>query len=297
MFRCLVFCCAVFAAGPAWVAEEAVGVFKDYLPLQILEMSEQELSQSVPVDLVAAAHLANSEVGDFMLQFYLNTLMYSGLADYLSAKKAFQADQGEETTGELTVGQIHTLVACASRVNLTKVSFLFPSGGTMVGDWAEVKGTLEIIDEQNAYPLNHVDIECRRDRGTCEYRQIVLMLPDEGSWSEGYSIAETVDATYRITRWEKAQIDAVPLDDSACRTNQLSFNFETNEFFEIARNNTPADCELLGITLPRLEKPRVSRIVDGFDIFYEEFKRIRGEASGCFSSTARKRLADVLQPD
>ena len=92
-----------------------------------------------------------------------------------------------------------------------------------MGDkWAFVKGTVKIIDERIAYPINHVDIECRRDRGTCEYRQIALMLPDENSFAQSYHVAEIADATYRITRWEENQIDAVPLDNRACRTTSLA---------------------------------------------------------------------------
>ena len=168
----------------------------------------------------------------------------------------------------------------------------------MGDNWAFVKGTVKIVDEQIAYPINHVDVECRRDRNTCKYRQIALMLPDETSWAQSYHIAEIADVAYQIIRWEENQIDAVPLDNSACRTTQLSFNFETGEFFEIARNNTAGDCETsLGVTLPRLEKPRVSEIVDGRGIISSEFRRIRDEAGKYLSRTFRKRVAEAFQHD
>ena len=299
MFRFFTFCCALFVFGYAWADENSVALFKDYLPQQILGMSEEERSQSVPIMFIGAASLATSEAGAIILQAQLNTLMYDGLADYEGAKRAFQADLGEAPTGELTVWQIHTLGFRASRMNMTEVSFFpFDFGGTMGDNWALVKGTVKIVDEQIAYPVNHVDIECRRDRNTCEYRQIALMLPDETSWAQSYHVAETADVAYRITRWEENQIDAVSIDNTACRTIQLSFHFETDEFFEIARNNTAGDCETsLGVTLPRLEKPRVSQIVDGREIISAEFKRIRDEAGRYLSSTFRKRAAEALQPD
>ena len=299
MFRFIAFCCALFVSEHAWANKDSVALFKDYLPHQILEMSEEERSQSVPVMFIGASSLAASEASDIMLQTQLNTLMYNGLADFEGAKRPFQADLGEEPTGELTVWQIHTLGFRASRVNMTEVSFFpFDFGGTMADNWAFVKGTVKIIDERIAYHINHVDVECQRDRGTCEYRQIALMLPDENSWAQSYHVAETADVAYRITRWEENQIDAVPLDNTACRTTQLTFNFETNEFFEIARDNTAADCETsLGVTLPRLEKPRVSQIVDGREIIGAEFKRIRDEANSYLSSTFRKRVTEALQPD
>lgn len=226
-------------------------------------MSKEERSNSVPMMFIGAANLAMSETGDLVIQAHLNTLMYNGLADYDGAKRAFQADLGEESTGELTVWQIHTLGYRASRSNMTYVSFFpFDFGGAITDSWAYVKGTAKILDEKIAYPINHVVIECDRAEGVCEYRQIALMLPDEQSWTQSYHVGEIADDTYRITRWENSQIDAVPHNHTACRINQLSLNFVTKEFFEIARNNTSGDCETsLGVALPRLERPRLSQIV------------------------------------
>jgi len=274
--------------------EDAVAKYRDYLPEQLLALSEDERRSSVPMMFSSAANFATSPAGDFITQANLNLLMYDGFADYDSAKRAFQADLGEQPTGNLTVWQIHSLGYRASRVNMTNVSFFpFDFGGTMTENWASVKGTVEIIEEKIAYPINHVDIQCVRSEGTCDYRQIALTLPDENSWVQSYHVGEIADETYRITRWEGQLIDAVPLDNSACRTTQLSLNFETQEFFEIARNNNAGDCEtMLGVTLPRLEKPRVSRIVDGREIVSGEFKSISDETFSYFSSSFRNRVEE-----
>lgn len=121
------------------------------------------------------------------------------------------------------------------------------------------------------------------------------MLPDENSWVQSYHVDDIADEVYQIIRWEGQQIDAVPLNTAGCRINQLSLNFETQEFFEIARNNTEGDCEtILGDTLPRLEAPRVSRIVDGREIVREEFDAISEETFTFFSSAFRKRVNDLI---
>jgi len=295
MFRiALIF--LILLVSVAHADEDAVAKYRDYLPEQLLALSEDERQSSVPMMFSGAANLATSPAGDLAMQANLNWLMYDGFADYDGAKRAFQADLGEEPTGALTVWQIHSLGYRASRVNMTSVSFFpFDFGGTMIQNWAFVKGTLEIIDEKIAYPINHVDIECSRNEGTCEYRQIALTLPDENSWVQSYHIGEIADDTYRITRWEGQLIDAVPLNNSACRTTQLSLNFETKEFFEIARNNMAGDCEtMLGVTLPRLEKPRVSRIVDGREIISAEFKAISEETFTFFSSSFRSRVEALI---
>lgn len=285
----------VIGCGFARADDDAVARFRDFLPEQILAMPDEERKSSVPMMFIGAANLMASPAGELLTQANLNTLMYDGFADYEGAKRAFQADLGEEPTGALTVWQIHTLGYRASRMNMTNVSFFpFDFGGRMSSAWAFVQGTLEIIDDDIAYPINHVDIQCSRDEGTCDYRQIALMLPDENSWAQSYHVDEIADITFRITRWDGGLIDAVPVDDTGCRTTQLSLNFETQEFFEIARSNMAGDCEtVLGVTIPRLEKPRVSRIVDGRDIVDAEFKAISDEAYTFLSSTFRDRVESL----
>ena len=286
---------AVFLASAVEADEAAVQRFKDYLPEEILAMSEDKRDSSVPLKFIMAANLATSEAGDLIIQANLNTLMYNGIGDYENAMKAFQNDLGEEPTGDLTVWQIHTLGYRSSRFNMTYVSFFpFDFGGAIGDDWAYVKGTVKILDERIAFPINHVDIECSRTEGRCEYRQTILTLPDESSWAQSYSVLELANDIYRITRWENDQIDAVPLNNAACRITQLSFNFATNEFFEIARNNTEGDCETqLGVTLPRLGKPRISQIVDGQEIVDAEFKRISDEGYGFLSSEFRNKIEAI----
>lgn len=295
MFQIATICLTILAS-IARADEDGVAHYRDYLPEQLLALSEEELSSSVPMMFSGAANLARSPAGDLVMQANLNSLMYNGFADYEGAKRAFQADLGEEPTGSLTVWQIHTLGYRASRINLTSVSFFpFEFGGTMIDEWAFVKGTVKIIDDKIAYPINHVYIKCSRSDGTCEYRQIALTLPDENSWAQSYYVGEIADETYQITQWEGQLIDAVPMNNTACRTTQLSLNFETQEFFEIARNNTTGDCQtMLGVTLPRLEKPRVSQIVDGREIVDAEFEAIRKDAFTFFSSAFRAR-ADALK--
>lgn len=295
MFR-IASICLILLAGVARADEDSVAKYRDFLPAQLLALPEDERQSAVPMMFTGAANLAVSPAGELVMQANLNSLMYDGFADFDGAKRAFQADLGEEATGTLTVWQIHTLGYRASRVNMTSVSFFpFDFGGTMTGDWAFVKGTLEIIDEKIAYPVNHVDIECSRASGTCEYRQIALTLPDENSWVQSYHVGEIADEVYQITRWDGQSIDAVPMNSTGCRINQLSLNFETQEFFEIARNNTSGDCEtMLGDTIPRLDKPRVSRIVDGQEIINAEFNAISKETFTFFSSAFRDRVGKLI---
>lgn len=292
MVKAIAFCLVFVWCGTSYAGEDAVARFKNYLPREIMGIPEKERASSVPVMYLGAANFALSPMGDIVAQGNLNALMYNGLADYDGAKRAFQADLGEPVTGELTVWQIHTLNYRASRRNLTYVSF-FPNDfqGTLYDDRAYIKGTVKILDEKIAYPINRVSIECYRSEGYCQYKQVILSLPDENSFSQSYAVYEIANESYRITRWENSQISATPYNNTACRINELSFNFITKEYFEIARNNSAGDCQTaLGFSVPKLEKPRVSQIVDGNDIIDAEFKRINKESYDFLSSDYRKRV-------
>jgi len=92
--------------GASHAAEDAFAQYKNLLPEQILELTDDERSKSVPIMFNGAANLATSPTGKLIIRAQLNTLMYRGLADYEGATKAFQADLGEEPTGVLTVWHI-----------------------------------------------------------------------------------------------------------------------------------------------------------------------------------------------
>lgn len=282
-------------ATAAAAQEDAVEKYRNFLPEELLALGEDALQSDVPMMYTGAANGALSPFGEVLIRSNLNVLLYNGVGDLTEAKKAFQRDIGDEQTGQLTVWQLHRLAYMASRQNMTSVDFFsFSSGGFISGDYSKVSGTLEIIDEKIAYPINHVVIECFKSSMICSYRQIALTLPDENSWVQSYSVGEIANESYAITRWQDDQIEAVPLQPASCRINQLSFNFAAKEFFEISKNGTGEDCETqLGVTLPKLEKPRVSRIIDGQEIIRGEFERISQEAYTFLSSDFRKSVDDA----
>ena len=190
MIRTILICFLVFA-GCAYADSDAVEKYRNYLPEQLLALPEDERSSSVPMMYSSAANLAASPAGDFITQARLNSLMYNGFSEFEGAKRDFQVDLGEEPTGNLTVWQLHTLDYRTSRLNMTFVSFFpFTFNGEIAGNMAFVKGTLTMLDDKIAYPVNHVDIVCDRQEGTCKYRQVALTLPDETSWAQSYHVGE-----------------------------------------------------------------------------------------------------------
>lgn len=289
---CAGFALSILMASSAAADDEAMQKYRDWLPGEIQSMPEEQRRSEVPMVYVMAANTARSPFGEITIQSHLNTLMYDGIGDLDRAKMQFQADLGEPQTGKLTVSQISTLQYRAERTRLTPVTFFpFRHGGDLSGDWASVRGTAVILGEQIAYPVNFVEIDCRRTEGLCDYRQIVLSLPDEKSWAQSYSVMEMVDETYKITRWDESRIDAVPLEEGECRINELRLNFATKEFFEIATNAPEGNCEmLLGGELPKLKKPRITQIVDGDPIVRERFAEIGRESFQLLSSEFRSKV-------
>jgi hypothetical protein len=274
--------------------EAAMQQYRDFLPEQLLALSEDVLNSQVPMVYLGAANDAVSPFGEVFETMALNVLMYDAIGGLEGARKTFQKDLGEKQTGQLTVWQLSELGYRASRQNMTYVGFFsFDFGGTILENQAWVGGTVEIIDERISHPVNHVEIECEKSTLTCTYRQIALSLPDRNSWSQSYHVGETVDEVYLVTRWDNDQIDAIPMDVGTCRINQLSLNFASKEFFEIAKN-VGGDCTLAdGTVLPKLDKPRISRIVDGQDIVSAEFSRIKEEAFGYLSSDFRSLVEEA----
>ena len=294
MLRVMFLAILTASAWSAQADEVSMLKYRDFLPQQILNLPENIRSSEVPMAYTGAANLALSPAADLILQTNLNELMYDGIGNFEKAKKDFQKDLGEDPTGDLTVWQIFTLGYRADRQNLGSVGFFpFSFNASESENFASLRGTLSILDERIAYPINHVKIDCDKVRGICDYQQFVLMIPDKNSWIQSYSILEMANENYRITRWENGQIDAVPFNTNGCRINQLSFNFSTNEFFEIAKNNQE-NCELsLGGTLPSLDKPRISQILDGTNIISEEFQKIADEAFGYTSKDFQFRVQDL----
>lgn len=286
---------AAMISSNARADETAMRKYRDWLPSQIRSMPQKQREAEVPMTYIMAANTAVSLMGDLSLQSALNTLMYNGVSDFEGAKRRFQSDLGEQSTGNLTVGQIAKLSYRAERTRLTDVGFFpFKFGGHIYSDTAYVKGTVKLVNEMIGYPVNYVEIDCDRSKGMCTYRQIVLVLPDENSWAQSYSVMESVNDTYKITRWDNDRIDAAPLQEGTCRVNELRLNFATKEFYEFATNAPEGKCELpLGGSLPKLEKPRIAQIVDGDPLIREQFQKISRDTYPYLSSEFRAKIEAV----
>ena len=238
--------------------DAAVRKYRDYTPEQIRQLSKEKLSSDVPMMYTMAAQRGLSLGSELMFGMELNQLMYPGLHDYNAAVKAFQTDLADKPTGVLTVWQIHQLEQRSAMQKLTTIGFPDQYSSFITDSYAVVQGTMIIIDDKIAWPINHSRVSCVKSEGTCSFEQIILALPDDKSWAQMYQVSQNTKDTYEIARWDDNNIESHPLGTNQdCRNTSLSFNFKTKEFYSITRN-AGGDCKLpLGGELERL--PETSR--------------------------------------
>ena len=243
--------------------QEAVEKYRNFSPQQIAAMPEDKRSSELPIMYALAARKALSAGVDLVFGMELNKLMYPGLHDFSSAVRQFQSDLGDAPTGKLTVWQIHQLEHRADLQGLSTVFFPDQFASFIAEDYARVQGTVKIVDERIAWPINHSNIKCFKATNQCEFSQIHLSVPDDESWSQSYHLMQHETEYYSISRWGTYSIETHPLGGSNdCRNTSLSLNFKTEEFYFITKN-AGGDCKAMGIELDRLAKPRIAQIVDG----------------------------------
>lgn len=163
--------------------DSAVRKYRNYTPQQLSKLPKEKLNSDVPMMYTLAAKRSLSNGSDLLFGMELNQLMYSGIHNYNAAVKAFQADLGDKPTGILTVWQIHQLEQRSEMQKLSTVGFPEQYSSTFTEGYASVQGTMTIIDDKIAWPINHVRVSCIKSENSCSLNQIYVTLPDEKSWS------------------------------------------------------------------------------------------------------------------
>lgn len=271
--------------------DTAMTKYRNYTPKQVSDMPEKQRQSEMPMAYIFAAQQGLAVDSELLFGMQLNQLMYPGIHDYKSAVSAFQADLGDPQTGVLTVYQIHQLEYRSDLQKLAHVAF--PDGfySSKTADYGTVEGTVIILDDKIAWPINHHKIKCFKSENTCEVQQVMLVLPNEKSWAQQYQVMIDRTEYYNVTRWSNDTIDAeYPSKPDSCRAVSLSLNFKTKEFFFITKNATSGKCEFLGQPVEKLAKPRISQIVEGKKIFDKEFEKIKKTAYGFLASDFRKKV-------
>lgn len=277
-------------AGIAKADDSAVKKFRNFTPQQIQALPDKVKNSELPMMYSFAAQTGLALDSGLLFSMQLNKLMYPAVGDYAAAVRAFQADIGDPPNGVLTVHQINQLEYRANLQKLSPVAFPNDFSSWIASDGAAIKGTLTMLDDKIAWPVNHHNIVCFKTQKQCEVTQVMLVLPDDKSWAQRYQVMVDSTEYYNITRWTNDAIDAeYPSKPDSCRTTALNLNFKTKEFFFITKN-AGGKCEFLGKAIEKLPKPRISQIVDGKKIIDSEFARIEKTAYEALASDFRKKV-------
>lgn len=285
-----IFLIGLATAGFANADDIAVKKFRNFTPQQIHALPDKVKKTELPMMYSFAAQTGLASDAALLFSMQLNKLMYAAVGDYPAAVRAFQADLGDPPNGVLTVHQIFQLEYRADLQKLSPVAFPNDFSSWISSDGAAVKGTLTMLDDKVAWPINHHNIVCFKMQKQCEVTQVMLVLPDDKSWAQRYQVMVDSTEYYNITRWTSDAIDAeYPSKPDSCRTTSLNLNFKTKEFFFITKN-AGGKCEILGKSIEKLAKPRISQIVDGKKIIDGEFGRIEKAAYEALASDFRKKV-------
>ena len=277
--------------------EDAMLKYKDFTPQELTALSKEERHSSVPMAYSSAASAGLSKFSELLFSMQLNTLMYPGIDNYNVAVKQYQKDLGDKATGILTVSQIHKLEKRSEFQKLSRVFFPDQYSSYKAKNSASIQGTMMIHDKNIAYPVNHTKLTCYKADNYCELKQLYLSFPETDSWSANFHVMEAGTESFDITRWDENTIDALPSDPgSGCRKTSLNLNFKTKEFYQITRNGDK-DCEINGVTFPKLEKPRIAQIVDGEKIINREFSKLKKMAFEMLSVDFKNTITKLIESE
>lgn len=273
--------------------ETAMTKFRNLTPQQVRDMPEKVRRSELPMSYIFAAQRGLAADSELLFGMQLNQLMYPGIHDYKAAVMALQKDLGDPSNGVLTVWQIYQLEFRSEYQKLARVLFPDSLSANKQDKSAVVEGTVIILDDKIAWPINHHKIACWKAEKSCEVTQVMLDVPKADSWTQSYHVMVDRTEYYTITRWAENVIDAeLPSRPDSCRTVSLSLNFKTKEFFFITKN-AGGTCEILGKAVPKLPKPRISQVVDGKNIIAEEFAKVARTAYGFLASDFRKKVDEL----
>ncbi len=201
---------------------------------------------------------------DIIPRLGLAMLLYQ-FTDVKDGIRQFQQDLGEKVTGELTLRQIGELGKRKARLYETPVNLPTFTKINIYSDdgYVSTEGTWVLEGEQIAWPIQTTKITCRRDTRECV--EITARLTVPGVDEDGDSYMLHVDSrSWSVLSWDSNQI--IARDPGRCRTAVLTVGLQSQEVYEITSNNEGKECSESPLRGLSLEKPRMARLVAGYEL-------------------------------
>jgi hypothetical protein len=281
----------------ALVAEEKLPDFSK-MSIEEIEKLPFEVRKKVPIENVPDL----KEMMPFMniaLVKALSSLMYFDLPkkdELANAIKKFQADIGQEQTGKITYEQLGILQSRAIRISDNPINVPGIGKNILVHkseDYLLTEGTWILEGEKHGYPINHSRINCSKSRGTCEVLDMNFIIPSLDQDSKSYSLF-FMEEEFKIVSWDKQEVISHKKTD--CRSNIMTINELKNEVLMIVRDTTDEGCEfLLGKRFEPLKKPRIARLLPGWDISTQYWDSREKKTRKYMSTGHSKRLKPLIE--
>lgn len=302
--------CALLWSTPSWAEESFESKYASYyddyahyLPSELEALGEDFYGVNVAGSLVEVLNLSKTDPNEITVRTALHTLMYNGLTDYEGAKRAYQRDIGDIATGTLTVGQIYMLLFREHRAKLSTELFIalpyyFGIDQRETETIAYLTATQVIAHPDAKNDVNFQRFECFTSGDYCTRIVNKIRVGFDNRNMTDISIDFGDVQYYKITRWVGGVIEMEPETSPECFKEELTFNFQTEEFFQITKNGVDANCTAGKDATPveRLTQPLVSSFVNGGPIAEAQLKRLEDEVYQSFSSDYRKQVEQLAQP-
>ncbi len=228
-------------------------------------------------DAKSAAMLAEMAVKKPLMDLYYEVELWAkdgfNATRYKESVKEFQGKLKELQTGILTMGQFDKAEKYAKALNQEAI---YPGDDLMVTDLdntVRVQGTLTIVGEKIAWPINLVKGEARKS--TMSYDEVFTYL-------NGNSIYSDTDS-YQIIQWGDEEIIAVKQFSE--RNLKILINRKTQSVSYIT---TDRSTEVKpGAPLDKLRTPRVSVLTRGFDAARDHYQNEKAKAREFIADRAK----------
>jgi hypothetical protein len=206
---------------------------------------------------------------------------------FIQAVKEVQKKFGEKTDGNLTFSQYQRLEKIANIYKTPKEVYI---GGNFrvvnIGEKAFVTGTLEIVDEEIANPINYHSMILDKHSKIC--RDSNLYVQEHEGFASG--IAIYLDETnYEIISWDQDEV--ICKKEYSCRSEKIIINFKSKSVDIITTNRDGEDCK----DFPRLKSPRVSRIVKPFNTRMTVAEKNNNITRPFVADSAKERLKELFR--
>lgn len=263
-------------------------------------LTEEQLN-SMPMNVLMRVYKDEGSFSNeslaFMTAFSLGRLGYFVDTNPRILKqkiKSFQETIGAEKTGELTYGQFNQLTDCVSKASENNV---IPLAGTSVyfsDSFVSASASL-VIDDGNdvyleetdsAYPVTSSQIRCKKTDGYCSVFVADVSLPRFGDSNSTYYLNTNVDI-WTIDSWGEDKL--VASQGSECRVTTMTINGTSEEIVQTTTNASKEDCEVLGTTIPKLERPQIVKSVDPMEYTFGYWRaRANKVTEMCVSDETRE---------